>query len=67
MNEEEVDAIAWGIALDHIMDGPEWLSIVETVQEEYEDSEDEDWNRVSDQVFKYLAEANRLISEKENN
>lgn len=66
MNEEDVDAAAWGIALDHITDGPEFIAVAETVQEEYEDADDHDVNRVFDKVIEYLTEANRLLSEGEN-
>lgn len=31
MNKEDVDAAAWGIALDYIMDGPEFIAVAETV------------------------------------
>lgn len=40
MNADEIDDLAYGIVLDHLLEGPEYIAIAEAVGEEGGDDDD---------------------------
>lgn len=55
MDNEDIEWMANELVSSHIADGPEYISIVEATQDEYEDASEEDWEAVAVKVRQKLA------------
>lgn len=55
MKKKDIDRLADEVVDLHIADGPEYISIVEATQDEYEDATEKDWEAVAFKVRQKLA------------